>query len=98
MSFFRNQEVADSGGHVYWFRELDEFDPGSAICICKIDHKFYSVPLEDLKSGPIGIADGFFGIDPALPVSIYTPPCTHEYVNVGFFQLKYACKHCGVDK
>lgn len=24
--------------------------------------------------------------------------CSHEYVNVGFFSVKMACKHCGIDQ
>lgn len=26
-----------------------------------------------------------------------TPPCRHEYVNVGFSSVTMACKHCGAD-
>jgi hypothetical protein len=34
--------------------------------------------------------------DKKLPVDPWT--CVHEWVNVSFSGIKYACKHCNIDK
>lgn len=80
--FVVGQEIVDDQGVHYWFKGLAGFGFNAALCQRQLDRLFVHMLLQVLSPAP----------GPEYP------SCEHEYVNVGFFQLTYACKHCGADK